>query len=338
MTTQTPDAVREAEIAAMARDLIPSYEDRGNGYDKTLAVLRYVAALDSRAGDAGEGFGAVLERWDSVIPLSHDERAKLIAELTAATPAPAVDARELVQRFRDASRGLGRAGTTEWPGGPYMSMADAAAVYADLMQGGTGRGVIADDAEQFAENAKSAGAREVDALIQWARGQMALPDGSGYLGGHIDEHHRYKLRELVNAIDSAQPAFKEDADEFATVAECEHDEQRELSRLYNHKAHDGPQFNRIQMRVAIRHGKRLAAPAVDAVPAGEVVERLREALTPSAATKAAYHGEFTFDVCEGVSDAGIELYRKVYVPWETVKQIMSAISARAALSHGGGRK
>ncbi|MGW8135397.1 hypothetical protein ACWGNZ_07135 [Sphingomonas zeae] len=79
------------------------------------------------------------------------------------------------------------------------------------------------------------------------------------------------------------------------------------------------------------------APAVDAVPAGEV-ERLREALTPSAATKAAYHGEFTFDVCEGVSDAGIELYRKVYVPWDTVKRIMAAISARASLSHGEGRK
>lgn len=37
------------------------------------------------------------------------------------------------------------------------------------------------------------------------------------------------------------------------------------------------------------------APAVDAVPAGEV-ERLREALTPSGDTKAAYHGEFRFDV------------------------------------------
>lgn len=41
-------------------------------------------------------------------------------------------------------------------------------------------------------------------LIQWARDQMALPDGSGWLGGHIDENHRYKLRDLVGAIDAAR--------------------------------------------------------------------------------------------------------------------------------------
>lgn len=85
-TRQTPDAVREAaeEIVALPHGL-------DIGYAQDIA-RRILAALDSRAGDAGEGFGAVLERWDSVIPLSHDERAKLIAELTAATPAPAADA------------------------------------------------------------------------------------------------------------------------------------------------------------------------------------------------------------------------------------------------------
>jgi hypothetical protein len=57
-----------------------------------------------------------------------------------------------------------------------------------------------------------------------------------------------------------------------------------------------------------------------------------EALTPSAATKAAYHGEFSFELYEGVSDAGIDQHRKVYVPWDTVKQIMAAIRARAAIA------
>jgi len=47
-------------------------------------------------------------------------------------------------------------------------------------------------------------------------------------------------------------------DEFATVEEWEHDDQRELSSLFNHQPHDRPQFNRGQMRTAIRHGKRLA--------------------------------------------------------------------------------
>lgn len=65
---------------------------RDDATAKATQIVEALAALDSRAGDAGEGFGTVLERWDSVIPLSHDERAKLIAELTAATPAPAADA------------------------------------------------------------------------------------------------------------------------------------------------------------------------------------------------------------------------------------------------------
>lgn len=62
------------------------------------------------------------------------------------------------------------------------------------------------------------------------------------------------------------------------------------------------------------------------------VERLREALAPSGATKAAYHGEFSFRLFEGVGDDGEDMYRKVYVPWDTVKEIMAAIRARAALS------
>ena len=73
------------------------------------------------------------------------------------------------------------------------------------------------------------------------------------------------------------------------------------------------------------------APNDDLRAALEENERMREAITPSGATKAAYHGEFHFETEAGVSDAGIEQYRKVYVPWDTVKQIMAAIRARAAL-------
>lgn len=110
-TRQTPDAVREAEIAKMARDLIPSYEDRGSGYDKTLAVLRYVAALDSRAGDAGEdhnggrcpgcdGTGDVHRIDGEWLGTCHCPAGTFSNPSTfgkptfgvAATPAPAVDA------------------------------------------------------------------------------------------------------------------------------------------------------------------------------------------------------------------------------------------------------
>lgn len=51
------------------------------------------------------------------------------------------------------------------------------------------------------------------------------------------------------------------------------------------------------------------------------VSGLREALMPSAATKAAYMGEFKF-----YDDASARL---VTVPWVTIKNIMSAILARA---------
>ncbi len=77
---------------------------------------------------------------------------------------------------------------------------------------------------------------------------------------------------------AASAEAREDADEFETVEAWEHDDQRELSLLYNHKAHDGPQFNRGQMRLAIRHGKALAAVPSHAPNgnAGETVSVTRE--------------------------------------------------------------
>lgn len=59
---------------------------------------------------------------------------------------------------------------------------------------------------------------------------------------------------------------------------------------------------------------------------------LEEALTPSAATKSAYIGEFSFmvdDVVEDEDGNTLECQREVTVPWTTVKKIMAAISAHA---------
>lgn len=60
------------------------------------------------------------------------------------------------------------------------------------------------------------------------------------------------------------------------------------------------------------------------------VERLQEALTPSAETKAAYIGEFSFGVDDRDED-GDECTRNVVVPWTTVKEIMGAIRDRAEM-------
>lgn len=52
------------------------------------------------------------------------------------------------------------------------------------------------------------------------------------------------------------------------------------------------------------------------------IEELEAALTPSGTTKAAYIGEFKFKISPR---------REVMVPWTTIKEIMAAIMANAAL-------
>lgn len=70
--------------------------------------------------------------------------------------------------------------------------------------------------------------------------------------------------------------------------------------------------------------------ALNALP-GLLAERaaLVEALTPSGETKAHYSGEFFFEVDHYDEESQEVLSRRVTVPWTTVKEIMSAIRARA---------
>ena len=65
-----------------------------------------------------------------------------------------------------------------------------------------------------------------------------------------------------------------------------------------------------------------------------LADRYCEALTPSTATKVAYIGEFSFTV-EDCDEDGEHFTRRVYVPWDTTKQIMAAIRARATLDPTG---
>ena len=60
------------------------------------------------------------------------------------------------------------------------------------------------------------------------------------------------------------------------------------------------------------------------------VKRLREAVTPSGDTKAAYMGEFSFPMTVTDED-GNEGTVRVPVPWDTIKEIMGAIRTRALL-------
>lgn len=65
-------------------------------------------------------------------------------------------------------------------------------------------------------------------------------------------------------------------------------------------------------------------------------ERLKEALTPSGHTKAAYAGEFHMGIT--LYAGGEEEYRRVMIPWTTIKEIMAMIRARSALETQEGGK
>lgn len=118
MTTQTPDAVREAVARIQKwmddehRDLSPGEVAAELSYDDVTTVLR--AALDSRAGDAGEGAQAIYERAQRELGFSPrgkmgglSERVTLHAIQIAlsATPAHAVDAVPAGEDVNDWLRG-----------------------------------------------------------------------------------------------------------------------------------------------------------------------------------------------------------------------------------------
>ncbi len=85
-----------------------------------------------------------------------------------------------------------------------------------------------------------------------------------------------------------------------------------------------PPHDRVRHPLAIKAADELARLRAEN-------ERLREALTPSGDTKAAYHGEFQFNI-EYSDDEGGSYWQPHLVPWTTVKEIMAAIHARATLN------
>lgn len=73
--------------------------------------------------------------------------------------------------------------------------------------------------------------------------------------------------------------------------------------------------------------------AADMIEAQAVeIERLREALTPSADTKSAYKGELKFKVSAFDSMGYYQDYECV-VPWDTIKDTMKMIRERASLRY-----
>jgi len=133
------------------------------------------------------------------------------------------------------------------------------------------RAALATQPATSQEGERSAFGRELSRLHDLADpiGALAIRL-SATANADLEEHGEWTWRDIAAeatralAATPTSPTLSEDADEFETVEAWEHDDQRELSLLYNHAAHDRPQFNRIQMRQAIRHGRALALAQVKA--------------------------------------------------------------------------
>lgn len=110
---------------------------------------------------------------------------------------------------------------------------------------------------------------------------------------------------------------------------------REFGRV--EVGHDDPLYKALQPKpetmAAIERIEQANAAGyaalVSAPPAMARAMALEEALTPSAETKAEYIGEFSLTVVDRDED-GEEIYRKVLVPWDAIKEIMAAIRQRSA--------
>lgn len=76
--------------------------------------------------------------------------------------------------------------------------------------------------------------------------------------------------------------------------------------------------------------ERISTLEAENAAQAERIKRLEEAVTPSGDTKAAYMGEFSFPLTMR-DDDGDEFDAKIPVPWTTIKEIMAAIRARAAM-------
>ena len=140
------------------------------------------------------------------------------------------------------------------------------------------------------------------------RQDLKLPPPIGYISR---EEHAALIREAEAERDEAQ-----------RLMQMRHREMLAADELM--RKHQG----RAVAAEADRDRLAAANAALDAKVAGLV-----EALEPSAETKAAYMGEFYMGVTMSHPCLGEET-RKVQIPWTTIKEVMAAIRARAALASG----
>lgn len=99
-----------------------------------------------------------------------------------------------------------------------------------------------------------------------------------------------------------------------------------IARLPEHEDGSDPRWKLLEYAPRLA---QIALSQADALSAAlEREAGLRGALTPDVRTKAAYMGEFFFEI-DVLDEDGEPVTRRVDVPWATVKEIMAAITRKA---------
>lgn len=159
--------------------------------------------------------------------------------------------------------------------------------------------------------------------VRFPDGEVIFRAGSHDARHSFAEHQCRKNGEALAAILNALPAL---LDERAASEQHRND----LADKIQDQLTD---IGALKARIAKQDDERAADKALLSETTRER-DALREALTPSGDTKAAYIGEFHMGIT--LRHRGQEDYRRVLIEWTTIKEIMAAISARAARSALGG--
>lgn len=137
-----------------------------------------------------------------------------------------------------------------------------------------------------------------------------------------------------------QPGWFQDEEmrRYTDERKAEAIDQQEVERLVEFLRSPGSWVH--DFDVDARRDLKAAADALSATKDSGTIAALTEALTPSAETKAAYIGEFRFDVMVRALDPDEDelVPMTVTVPWTTTKEIMAAIRERANASLQEGRQ
>lgn len=351
--TMTTNSVSKEQIEAMIADLASETGNVKTSADLQRSILTELLSLRTSSGGVTSGEVVAVIRFDRS-PGNENEMPKVIScnwmadgdyALTAALsslhaqpegeklgrfdhhPDPAIDfeieVQSLEARLFDAKGGISKPGTNP---------EDVSAVLVDIERAMSFR-VGADPSAVSAKQALRALEAEAKAAILQPQGTGSREAVAWMHPTANWAHVKFSEVDIHCPIGGASPIPLVPLTQLQAV-------EREAWGARNEKAKLKGQRDAALARIKqMQDSNSRMAEGWSALTArAETVEAslaaAREALTPSGGTKAAYMGEFYFNFTIMEMDEDDEPYecqRAVTVPWDTIKEIMAAIAARAAL-------